>query len=172
MASNDACEFREYFTQDKSSYGPGPWMSEPDKRQWTDEATGLPCLIVRAEGMGHLCGYVGVPEGHPLFKVHYASVEMDIDVHGGLTFSDMCADTEDESKCVCHVANPGQPEHVWWFGFDCHHCHDMAPGTLAFCRERGEEHLFNDPSESYRSLGYVKRECAKLAAQIVAALPP
>ena len=53
----------EYRTMDKSVWGPGPWQNEPDKRQWQDEATGLPCLIVR-NSMGALCGYVGVSEGH------------------------------------------------------------------------------------------------------------
>jgi hypothetical protein len=34
----------EYRTIDKSQWGPGPWQDEPDKKQWQDEATGLPCL--------------------------------------------------------------------------------------------------------------------------------
>lgn len=54
----------------KESWGQGPWVSEPDKVQWLDEASGLPCLIVRGP-MGALCGYVGVPEGHPFFKKKY-----------------------------------------------------------------------------------------------------
>jgi hypothetical protein len=32
---------------DKSYWGEGPWQHEPDKMQWTDDDTGLPCLIVR-----------------------------------------------------------------------------------------------------------------------------
>jgi hypothetical protein len=34
-------------TIDKSSWGNGPWQTEPDKAQWQDEETGLPCLAVR-----------------------------------------------------------------------------------------------------------------------------
>lgn len=78
----------EYRTVDKSGWGDGPWQSEPDKRQWRDEATGLPCLIVRGPS-GALCGYVGVPATHPLHGKEYDAA--DVEVHGGLTFSDHCA---------------------------------------------------------------------------------
>lgn len=33
-------------------------------------------------------------------------------VHGGLTYSDRCHDD------ICHVPAPGEPDDVWWFGFD------------------------------------------------------
>lgn len=56
---------------DKASWGPGPWHDEPDKIQWVDEETGLDCLIVRNHG-GALCGYVGVPDGHPAYGVGYS----------------------------------------------------------------------------------------------------
>lgn len=36
-----------------------------------DEETGYPCLIVRAPVTGALCGYVGVPERHPLYGCPY-----------------------------------------------------------------------------------------------------
>lgn len=61
---------KEWTTTDKSDWGVGPWQSEPDKRQWVDEETGLPCLIVRNPG-GALCGYVGVSKGHPMFEKEY-----------------------------------------------------------------------------------------------------
>lgn len=44
---------------DKSGWARGVWDSEPDKIQWQDAETGLPCLIVRGP-VGALCGYVGV----------------------------------------------------------------------------------------------------------------
>ena len=47
---------REYQTIDKATWGDGPWLTEIDKRQWQDERTGLPCLIVRNESGGNLCG--------------------------------------------------------------------------------------------------------------------
>jgi hypothetical protein len=80
----------EYLSRDKSTWGDGPWQNEPDKVQYPDPHTGLPCLIVR-NPMGALCGYVGVPKDHPAYGRHYDQV--DADVHGGLTFSGHCRDT-------------------------------------------------------------------------------
>lgn len=60
---------------DKLGWGAGPWVTEPDWALWTDEATGLRCMIRRAYrpvhdgGTGALCGYVEVPVGHPWHKV-------------------------------------------------------------------------------------------------------
>jgi hypothetical protein len=94
----------EYRTVDKSQWGDGPWQNEPDKKQWRDPETGLPCLIVRGPS-GALCGYVGVTEGHPFYKVAYShytsrddgkipeadtSPEAQLSVHGGITFSRGC----------------------------------------------------------------------------------
>lgn len=63
-------ETKEWKTIDKAGWGPGPWQDEPDKKQWQDEETGLPCLIVRGPS-GALCGYVGVSESHPLHGKDY-----------------------------------------------------------------------------------------------------
>jgi hypothetical protein len=77
----------EWTRIDKSSWPDGPWQNEPDKAQWIDKATGYDCLIVRNHS-GAWCGYVGVPEGHPCHGKGYDDV--DVDVHGGLTFADSC----------------------------------------------------------------------------------
>jgi hypothetical protein len=95
---------QEWSNVDKSAWGAGVWQEEPDKVQMVDEATGFDCLIVR-NGSGALCGYVGVPEGHPYFGVDYDqcaqkppceaswcdhSPSSAVSVHGGLTFADRC----------------------------------------------------------------------------------
>src|SRR5688572_7588915 len=114
-------ETREYRTMDKATWPPGPWQHEPDKAQWQDPATGLPCLIVR-NSSGALCGYVGVSKGHPLFEVGYQGADdYDLSCHGGLTYSEHCQPSTDEALGICHVPAPGEPDHVWWFGFDCAH---------------------------------------------------
>jgi hypothetical protein len=142
----------EYRTMDKSSWPVGPWQDEPDKKQWPDQATGLPCLIVR-NSLGALCGYVGVAEGHPLFEKHYD--ETDLECHGGPTFSSFCHPGAEESN-ICHRPDPGEPDHVWWFGFDCAHCDDLIPNmrTRVF---RGDV---------YRDFRYVEAQCVKLAGQL------
>lgn len=82
-----------------------------------------------------------------------------IDVHGGLTFSGACQETNDPGRHVCHVSRDGQP--VWWFGFDCAHLGDVCP-------DRGGVRLSFYEDGWYKDIGYVRRECAKLAAQLVA----
>lgn len=213
----------EYRTDDKAGWGDGPWQSEPDKRQWQDDATGLPCLIVRGP-VGALCGYVGVPEGHPAYGLSYdgtpdkehraiqkqfikrvpffnklmaggadfaaAAEKMsegalersepgpagkritEIDVHGGLTYAGAC------SGNICHVPGDGEPDNVWWFGFDCAHCMDLCPQMEMTRREMNRRMppppemaaLFVRAREGdvYRDIAYVTAECASLAQQLVA----
>lgn len=82
---------KAYTTIDRAALGwpSGEWDSEPDKLQWPDEATGLPCLAVRHASLGHWCGYVGVPPEHP-WAGHTYDSDVEVDVHGGLTFADAC----------------------------------------------------------------------------------
>lgn len=149
----------EYRTADKSGWPQrGEWDNEPDKKQWQDGATGLPCLAVRGPG-GHWCGYVGVPEGHRFYQRDYDDVH--VDVHGGLTYSAFCA-TGDEQSNICHRPAEGEPDHVWWLGFDCAHLGDASP---KWDRERRH----SDFAETYKTLAYVERECASLAKQFVEA---
>lgn len=160
---------------DKSTWGDGPWQAEPDKIQWTDETTGLPCLAVRTPRSGNWCGYVGVAEEHPAFGLDYEEAnklaEGDEDdyrwfrVHGGLTFSDFCQEGDEETG-ICHVAQPGQPERVWWLGFDCAHCDDLSPATFVTAGKQYQQIMLSNPRYAYRTLEYVQAECANLAAQL------
>lgn len=143
-------------TLDRSEWGNGEWDDEPDKVQWEDKETGLPCLAVRSSHSGHWCGYVGVSDGHKFFEKHYNDVS--VDVHGGLTYSDHCQGT------ICHIPGEGEPDHVWWLGFDCAHCDDYSPLDVKYS-ERGYPFNIRD-DEEYRTLQYVKDECAKLAMQL------
>lgn len=167
---------RIYTTMPKDDWGKGPWANEPDKVQWLDPKTGLDCLMHRNHS-GTWCGYVGVPEGHPLYAKPYGEAESSVDVHGGLTYADFCRDTSDESIGICHVPYPGMPERVWWLGFDCHHSWDFAPGMTArlrkIRREMKDTHpaLFRRrdvrmPREHYWTMREVIAEVEKLAAQL------
>lgn len=151
----------EYRTVDKASWGEGPWQQEPDKKQWQDEATGYPCLIVRNRG-GALCGYVGVPEGHPCFEKDYEKV--DADVHGGLTFADHCSPNGDESRHICHKTDGD--DHVWWLGFDCAHSGDVSPAYEMRNREFGFS--LGDGYKRYKDFGYVTAQVRKLSEQLKA----
>lgn len=226
---------REYRTQDKSSWGPGPWQDEPDKVQWRDEATGLPCLAVRNH-MGNWCGYVGVDQSHPWhgkgyddpvgectsectvsedYTSHYShSISGIIDVHGGLTFADACQSQDEsayrqfidrmekrrpeakqypqgdaarllrewsdamqshgawkarvEATRICHLPDPGEPDHVWWFGFDCGHAGDLSPGMERYGRGQMPAPWNDSGYDEYRDLPYVKEQVAELARQLKA----
>lgn len=172
----------EWKNVDKSEWPAGPWHDEPDKRQWQDVATGLPCLIVRNRG-GALCGYAGVSNGHPLHGkgygqdgvfscgescsdedgYHYGCTpEARVEVHGGLTFSAGCGHGADPAEGICHVPAAGQPDDVWWFGFDCAHSGDLCPAPGRFI-------VF--PGEVYRDIAYVTGEVTRLAAQLATLRP-
>lgn len=226
----------EYRTKDKSAWRPGPWQQEPDKVQWKDEETTLPCLIVRNHS-GAWCGYVGVAEGHPLHGTEYGGTaklpkevigrmleargvrdlyaddlekgevrpDSFLDAHGGITFSDFCGEHSRErweewrshksaweaeavkypvgdsanrlrewakeledfdawvlkrhAIGICHLPGAGEPERVWWFGFDCSHAGDVAPGY---------ERSYSDHGDVYRDIEYVKAEVRSLAKQLAA----
>lgn len=201
----------------------GPWDREPDKIQWKDEVTSLPCLIVR-NSSGALCGYVGVPNTHPLHGKDFDDVQ-DLKVHGGLTFSRGCADMSrarwakwreglfarrDEAKrfphgetaryfkewasaledydawlaqgyasYICHVPGEGEPDDVWWFGFDCAHASDFCPGyqrVTEECLRQISSIELDQPTSwgtvvEYRDVAYVTEQCQLLAKQLEALNP-
>ena len=113
-----------------------PWETEPNREEFVSD-DGLACLILR-NSTGHLCGYVAVPSGHPMYGKDYDQVPID-NVHGGLTF----AGPSDKYR-------PGKG--LWWFGFDCAHCGDLIPGA--------------SPVGIYRDINYVFAEIKKLAYEL------
>jgi hypothetical protein len=136
---------------DRSRWQRGPWDTEADLLRF--ESHGLPCLILRHRGSGHLCGYVAVPPGHPWHGVDFSSFadrdySRDPEVHGGVTFAERCA------GFVCHVPKPGEPADVWWLGFDAAHHGDAGPSDRSW-RSGG----------AYRDIDYMRAECESLAEQ-------
>jgi len=142
---------------DRARWGHGQWAEEPDKIEWRHK--GIPCLIVRNPLAGNLCGYVGLPPGHPAYGGDWEHPLLaDVNVHGGVTFGSRC---QENGGHICHVARPGEPEDVWWVGFDCAHCDDRCP--------RDEpRHTWNGYPASYRDVDYVRRQTESLADQLLA----
>ena len=99
-------------------------------------------VICRVPKLGHFCGYVGVPEGHPAFGKDLEGV---LSVHGGITW---CGD-----QLPSHIRLP--EEKLWWFGFDCAHTGDLIPGAGAPCR-----------GDTFKNYNYVSDECYKLSEQL------
>lgn len=151
----------EYRTIDKSTWGPGPWQDEPDKKQWRDEATGLPCMILRPNGTW--CGYVGVSKGHPLYGDAREREDL-LEVHGGITFAGMCS-PGDESHEICHIVEDGEDDAVFWIGFDCNHAFDFCPERAAIFK--GNSLHSHSPDDVYRTQQYVEDQCRSLALQLV-----
>jgi len=125
-----------------------PWEDEPDSLDF--EHCGLPCAIRRHSLLGHLNGYVGVPDGHPLCYVDFSSgdeclsgksPECYFEVHGGLTYS---------ARGTGKYLSDG----FWWFGFDCSHADDLIPEMA-------------NAIDTYRDINFVCGECKKLAEQLV-----
>ena len=138
---------------DKTKFGPGPWQDEPDRVEF--EHAGLPCLMKRNR-LGVWCGYAAVPPGHPLHGRNMSIPR--VRIHGGLSWANACYDE------ICHVPKPGEPDDVWWFGFDCGHYDDLSPGLQA---------EFPDLRSSfgggtYRDQAYVTAETRSLAEQLAA----
>ena len=119
--------------------------------------------------MGALCGYVGLPRRHPAHGKDFA--DLDIAVHGGLTYSAAC----DHPRGICHTPAPGDPDDLWWLGFDCGHAFDLSPGLRAVIdihvspkvrsRLAAARSAFMGKWEVYRDLVYVRAEVEKLARQ-------
>jgi len=81
------------------------------EKEWVTRA-GLKARVILYNNK-YRCGYVCVPSWSKLNKVNYDDV--DVDVHGGLTFSDWQCDD-------------------WAFGFDCDHMNDsLEKQTLQYC---------------------------------------
>lgn len=160
-------------------WGEGPWVAEPDRVEFY--AHGLPCLMRRIV-LGSWCGYVAVPQGHPLHGAGHNDERLnDIYAHGGITYAEAC------SGELCHQAKPGESEDVWWFGFDCAHAGDYVP-QMGDWRKWGRDALSPDVRgiseeyewlmekfpehglrDVYRDEAYVRARCEELAAQLSAA---
>lgn len=141
-------------------FGEGEWMQEPDQLEF--EYEGYECEI-RRNGVGALCGYVKLPKEHPRYEKDYDGIN--VDVHGGLTYSELENDK-------------------WVIGFDCAHSGDIAPSCEKSLEEARKEfplpdHIkeLNDnvkkayPNYSflhptYKNIEYVKSECMSLVDQI------
>lgn len=123
-----------------------PWEQEPDRLEF--EHAEMKCLILRAQEAGNLCGYVGLPPGHPAYGLDFYKIHKKhhIAVHGGLTF----AEEGDGDRW---------PLGYWWVGFDCAHPGDLVPGLY---RLSPSQKRYNE----YRDIDYVTRETKALAEQL------
>lgn len=135
--------------KNKTSIPSGPWTSEVNREEF--EHAGLNCLLVRHSSLLHWCCYVGVPPGHPAHGKDYDDVH--VDVHGGLTYSEMC------NGFICHKPKDGKPDNLYWLGADFAHLGDISPGaSLRYLSQTG--------NDTYKDINYVREVCKRLAEQV------
>ena len=153
------------FNSDKKLewWGYGEWVEEPDviKFIYRDLQCCIRRTAVNDNGYifgGHLCGYVELPKNHP-WEGHHA-MDIDVEVHGGLSFSE---GTED----------------LWLIGFDCGHSGDLVPSIEKMKANEVGEEFFDRYRDSmtpeirslfipvYKNIQFVMDECKLLANQII-----
>lgn len=154
--------------------GYGDWLDEPDVVKF--EYKGIKCEIHRcvkreiyakeeAYFGGHLCGYIFVPKGHPLYEKEM--FDIDLDCWRGVSFT--------------HPSLEG-----WMIGFDCAHSGDLVPTTEHMRNTRPElkriKEMFPPPEgyencplfhPTYKNIDFCIKQCksmAKQAAKMMAAV--
>lgn len=122
-------------------------------KQWT--FIGTECLI-RTGPMGTLNGYIGIEPEHPWWGQGYMDLDVDVVVHGGLTYTS--------------AQRPGtwEEDGLWWMGFDTAHAGDVVPEIEELLAETGG---IRDATggDVLRGEPYVEQQVELLAAQAQAA---
>lgn len=137
------------------------WNDNRTEREF--EESGLQCCT-RTMDMGHRCGYVALPKGHPLFGKGWDAcydIAPDLEVDGGITFANGADDT-------------------WILGWDAAHSWHRRDWSIAsdefrVFRDRHPE-LYGDfdwPGDSYmvdadmaeRETRHFARQLAKLRGE-------
>lgn len=149
-------------------FGDGEWIKEPDMVEFTYknyECTILricieqPCSKDFPRFGGYINGYVTIPKEHPYYEKHYD--DMEIDCHGGLTFSEIS-------------------DNKYMIGFDCAHSGDYVPSMQKFKKENQEMidlrkrfpiregfdkfGLFNP---TYKNMDFCVKECKSIVDQLI-----
>lgn len=106
--------------------------------------------------MGYRCGYVKLTKNHKYYGTVYQDI--DVNVHGGLTFSDYDVPCEKDG-----------PDDGYWIGFDCGHFWDQPDLTLPIQKEYLDsvERISKImPDGKIRSTDYVRGQCYNLIDQL------
>jgi|SRR3972149_5302496 len=167
------------------------WDTEPNREEFVHAE--LPCLILRGP-MKFLCGYVGVPPSHPMYHKEYDDIN--VDVHGGLTFSHLGGFREIYRKPAYKPPiNPpdvpmGSPEIILWMEETRNYFHEsiiiecMEPNPndkwpegfwwVGFDCAHGGDYIPGldvTREDTYRNWTWVKAETQHLAEQLAAIWP-
>lgn len=137
-------------------WGPGEWVDEPDSVDF--EYGDMKCHVLRNK-LGSLCGYVEIPQYHPLHG-YDESLYPDLEAHGGITFFEKL---ENGNYCI---------------GFDCSHSTDITPETEKALKEsrKGLKKRFPEMKKmfegsmlfnpTYKNINFAIEECKSLVDQL------
>lgn len=127
-------------------------VTKPElKRRWKTKA-GLEAVVILIRDSYH-CGYVHVPDGHPLAGADYITASnCGVSAHGGLTFSATPKECNGELSKV---------KGGMWFGFDCNHYCDLTLHGPSFA----------SPDATFRDVDFCVNECENMASQLKAVGP-
>lgn len=131
-------------------------MKNVIEKKWITKS-GLRAEVLFNLFSGFRCGYVYIPENHPLYGVDFWDMD-DINVHGGVTYSD-------NSK----------EDNTWKIGFDCGHAYDGI--DIESLEKHLPECTYEDKCEKYKAMNslsggeirtkeYVTEQCELLAKQL------
>lgn len=120
------------------------------------------CIVKRMMGaysfFGNLNGYVVLLPDDKYNGKHYD--EIDVNCHGGLTWSSNAEDLFPEYK----------DDDYWIIGFDCAHYGDLQPFMILtemwMTPPFDNTIILDDPNLTYKDFEYVRNECRKIVDQL------
>lgn len=138
-------------------------MNHTIKAAWITRG-GFPAVIIQTP-LGHLCGYVQVPVGHPAYghAGEYDTPLDEINCHGGITF----AGYNTNNYPVAEAENGH-----YWIGFDCGHLGDGRDPDAVRKYLTGADGAAREETVRMLSEGHVwtvdevTAECESIATQL------
>lgn len=129
-------------------------VEHPDKVLETGVQFGYEWAITHNNG--YRCGYVRIPQEHPLYGKDCHDDEVwELNIHGGITFGEADKPCEKEGE-----------DNAWWLGFDCAHAGDAADPDLPGSSHNEIKIQLERPSDSIKTTDYVRKECFSLVEQL------
>ena len=110
---------------------------------------GLRFIIMR--GPYHWCGYVGIPEDHPLAGLSYNDINF-VSAHGGLTFASEARDF--------------WPKGYYWYGWDYGHAGDKSYFDIPNYYREGKDWTIEEVIKDSWDALYDFKQLMKLAEKI------